>query len=167
MLSGPLRFAAHKRHIWWGVSVENKRYGLPRIEHLRAAPAAIKFLSIEPLLEDLGDVDISGIHWAIVGGESGNGARPMQEPWVENILRLCRKERVAFFFKQWGGVRKGTAGRRLNNRTYDEMPMPQTHPIPARQIRSSAATAWDARAKRWGRNPLTQIETLDLNEVAV
>jgi protein gp37 len=166
MLSGPLRFAANKRHIWWGISVEDKRYGLPRIKHLRAAPAAVRFLSIEPLLEDLGNVDISGIDWAIVGGESGNGARPMQKPWVENILRLCRKEHVAFFFKQWGGVRKETTGRRLNNRTYDEMPLPQTHHIPTRQIRAAGANEWHNRAARWDRITLIQIEP-DLQEVAV
>src|SRR6267154_5214638 len=84
MLNGPLRFAAHHTHIWWGVSIEDKRYGLPRVEHLRNAPAAVRFLSIEPLLEELGSFDISGIHWAIVGGESGRGARPMKQQWVEN-----------------------------------------------------------------------------------
>jgi hypothetical protein len=83
-----------------------------------------------------------------------------------HILRLCRKEHVAFFFKQWGGVRKGTTGRRLNNRTYDEMPLPQTHPVPSRQARASAANEWDKRAKRWDRSTLTQIET-ELQEVAV
>ena len=104
--------------------------------------------------------------WAIIGGESGNGARPMQKPWVENILRLCRKEHVAFFFKQWGGVRKGTTGRRLNNRTYDEMPLPQTHPVPERHMRASAANEWDKRAKRWGSDALMQIQT-ELQELAV
>jgi protein gp37 len=166
MLSGPLRFAAQKRHIWWGVSVEDKRYGLPRIEHLRAAPVAIKFLSIEPLLEDLGEFDIHGIHWAIVGGESGNGARPMQKPWVENILRVCRKEHVAFFFKQWGGVRKGTTGRKFNNRTYDEMPLPQTHSIPARQTRASAGNKWNKSAERWNKTSLRQLET-EVQELAI
>jgi len=133
MLSERLRFAAQRPHIWWGVSVEDKRYGLPRVRHLRATPAAIKFLSIEPLLEDLANFDISGIDWAIVGGESGRGARPMHKAWVENILKLCRREKVAFFFRQWGGVHKSSAGRRLNNRTYDEMPTPQLRvPVGAR-----------------------------------
>src|ERR1700686_5373876 len=122
LLSTRLRFAASERHIWWGVSVEDKKYGLPRIEHLRAAPAEVKFLSIEPLLEDLGDFDISGIDWAIVGGESGPGARPMEKAWVERILKLCKEQRVAFFFKQWGGVQKSKTGRLLNGRTHDEMP---------------------------------------------
>ena len=167
MLKGRLKFAAKHPHIWWGVSVEDKRHGLPRITHLSAAPAAIKFLSIEPLLEDLGEFDIAGIDWAIVGGESGNGARPMQKPWVENILRLCRKEHVAFFFKQWGGVRKATTGRKLNNRTYDEMPMPQTRPIPDRHVRVSAVNAWNNKLQRWRETPLTRIELPGLRQVAV
>src|SRR5260370_1473142 len=100
MLSGSLRFASHHSHIWWGVSAEDRRYGLPRVEHLRQAPAAVRFLSIEPLLHDLGPFNISGIHWAIVGGESGRGARPMKQEWVENVLRICREGNVAFFFKQ-------------------------------------------------------------------
>ena len=88
----------------------------------KRAPAAIKFLSIEPLLEDLGDFDLSGIDWAIVGGESGPGARPMQKQWVESVLKLCRRSQVLFFFKQWGGVHKSTTGRLLRGRTYDDMP---------------------------------------------
>jgi protein gp37 len=102
LLSTSLKFAAKQRHIWWGVSVEDRRYGLPRIEHLRQSPAAVRFLSIEPLLEDLGDFDMSLIHWAIVGGESGPGARPMEKVWVEKILKLCRRQKVDFFFKQRG-----------------------------------------------------------------
>ena len=149
MLSGRLRFAALRPHIWWGVSVEDRRYGLPRVEHLRSSPTAIKFLSIEPLLEDLGRFDISGIHWAIVGGESGRGARPMQKVWVDGVLRLCRKEKVAFFFKQWGGVRKSATGRRLNSRTYDEMPLPQAKAMPAKHIRSAAESAWKNKAADW------------------
>jgi len=149
MLNGPLRFAAHHPHIWWGVSVEDKRYGLPRVDHLRKAPAAVRFLSIEPLLEELGSFDISGIHWAIVGGESGRGARPMKQEWVENILRICRDEKVAFFFKQWGGVHKTLRGRRLHRRTYDEMPRLHPNPMPLRHQRNTAATLWDERSTRW------------------
>src|SRR5437667_2739371 len=85
LLNTKLRFAATAPHIWWGVSVEDKKYGMPRITHLRRSPAAVRFLSIEPLLEDLGPLDLTGIHWAIVGGESGPGARPMQLRWVEAI----------------------------------------------------------------------------------
>ena len=110
-------------HIWWGVSVEDKRHGLPRVEHLRAARAAVRFLSIEPLLEDLGDVDFSGISWVIVGGESGPGARRMAPEWVDRLFAQCREQRVPFFFKQWGGTRKKKNGRLLHGRTYDEMPI--------------------------------------------
>jgi protein gp37 len=117
-----LRFAAAKPHIWWGVSVENQKHGLPRIEHLRSTPAAVKFLSIEPLLEDLGTINLSRIDWVIVGGESGFGARPMLPQWVTSIRSQCREHGVPFFFKQWGGVRKKRTGRLLDGQTYDEMP---------------------------------------------
>jgi protein gp37 len=155
LLSTKLKFAAKHRHIWWGVSVEDRRYGLPRIEHLRAAPAAVKFLSIEPLLEDLGDFDISGIDWAIVGGESGHGARSMEPEWVERILKVCRSQKVDFFFKQWGGVHKSKAGRSLHGKTYDEMPPLTAADIPERKVRVSAASAWQNRAKYWLSPPNT------------
>jgi protein gp37 len=122
MLQTTLRGAADAAHIWWGVSVENRRHGLPRIDHLRAAPARTRFLSIEPLLEDLGTINLEGITWVIVGGESGPGARRMEKDWVLSIRDQCRTARVAFFFKQWGGVRKSKAGRQLDGTTYDEMP---------------------------------------------
>jgi protein gp37 len=116
-----LDLAAHA-HIWLGVSVEDRDYGLPRIEELRDTPAAIRFLSIEPLLEDLGELDLEGIHWVIVGGESGPGARPMKKEWVLSIRNQCRRARVPFFFKQWGGIRKKETGRSLQGRTYDSFP---------------------------------------------
>ncbi len=119
------RELVHRRHIWLGVSVEDRRYGLPRIDLLRQSPAAIRFLSIEPLLEDLGDVDLTDIHWVIVGGESGPGARPMDADWVRSIQRQCRSQRVPFFFKQWGGVQKKKSGRELGGRTWDEFPAPK------------------------------------------
>lgn len=122
LLSTRLQFAAQASHIWWGVSVENRRYGLPRIDDLRCTPAAVRFLSIEPLLEHLGDLDLSGIHWVIVGGESGRGARPMQRDWVLSVREQCVHAGVPFFFKQWGGVRKSQAGRKLDGRTYDAFP---------------------------------------------
>jgi protein gp37 len=109
-------------NVWLGVSVEDCKYGLPRIEHLRRTPAAVRFLSIEPLLEDLGALDLSGIHWVIVGGESGPGARRMHPDWVRSIRGQCVAAGVPFFFKQWGGVRKKVAGRELDGRTWDEMP---------------------------------------------
>src|SRR5438445_2978283 len=93
------RTPAGEPHIWWGVSVENRKHGLPRIEHLRAAAPAMAFLSIEPLLEDIGKIDLNGIHWVIVGGESGPGARPMSREWVINIQKECHRARVPFFFK--------------------------------------------------------------------
>jgi protein gp37 len=155
LLSTKLKLAAKHRHIWWGVSVEDRGYGLPRIEHLRAAPAAVRFLSIEPLLQDLGDFDISGIDWAIVGGESGHGARSMEPEWVERILKLCRSQKVDFFFKQWGGVHKSKTGRSLHGKTYDEMPQLTAADIPERKVRVSAASAWQNRAKYWLSPPNT------------
>lgn len=123
LLKTRLRFAAELPHIWWGVSVENRKHGLARIDHLREASPAMAFLSIEPLLEDMGEFDLGGIDWVIVGGESGAGARPMKEEWVTSIQRQCRAARVPFFFKQWGGVRKRVTGRALRGCTYDEMPL--------------------------------------------
>lgn len=122
LLNGVLQFAARAEHIWWGVSVEDRKYGVPRIDHLRQAQIAVRFLSIEPLLEDVGTINLDGIHWVIVGGESGRGARPMKETWVQSILTQCRAAGTHFFFKQWGGVRKSETGRELNGQTYDEMP---------------------------------------------
>ena len=122
LLQGKLRNAAKAAHIWWGVSVENRKHGLPRIAKLRRAKPTVAFLSVEPLLEDLGQFNLSGIHWVIVGGESGPGARPMEAEWVRDIRDQCQKAGSAFFFKQWGGVRKSETGRRLDGKTYDEFP---------------------------------------------
>jgi protein gp37 len=116
-------------NVWLGVSVEDRKYGLPRVDHLRRVSAGVRFLSIEPLLEDLGPVDLAGIHWVIVGGESGHGARAMRPEWVESIRRDALRQKVPFFFKQWGawgpdGVRrsKKVNGRELSGRTWDELP---------------------------------------------
>jgi protein gp37 len=125
LLNSKLKFATVSSHIWWGVSVEDRKHGIPRIEHLRNTPAAIKFLSIEPLLQDLGLVNLKAIDWVIVGGESGRGARPMEQVWVQQLLRQCTKQKVTFFFKQWGGTNKKAAGRILNGRTYDDLPILQ------------------------------------------
>jgi protein gp37 len=122
LLNSKLRFAAGSAHIWWGVSVENRKHGLPRVEELRSARVTMRFLSVEPLLEDLGAVNLTGIHWVIVGGESGHGARPLHKDWVLSIKNQCRKADVPFFFKQWGGVQKSKNGRELDGRTYDQMP---------------------------------------------
>lgn len=122
LLCGKLRFASSAPHIWWGVSVENRKHGIPRIEHLRSAPAQIRFLSVEPLLEDLGSIDLGGIHWVIVGGESGAGARPIEAKWVRNLRDQAHTQEVKFFFKQWGGPHKSRTGRMLDGKTYDEFP---------------------------------------------
>jgi protein gp37 len=122
LLAGPLREFAELPHVWWGTSVENVRHGLPRVEHLRRTPATVRFLSVEPLLEDLGVIDLTGIHWVIAGGESGAGARPMEAAWVRSVRDQCQAAGVPFFFKQWGGRNKKAAGRSLDGRTWDEMP---------------------------------------------
>jgi protein gp37 len=108
-------------NIWMGVSVESEKY-LPRIDHLRGTRAKTKFLSLEPLLGPLRNLDLTNIDWVIVGGESGFGARPMLVDWVTDIRQQCQKANVAFFFKQWGGVQKKRHGRMLEGRTWDEMP---------------------------------------------
>lgn len=122
LLTGDLQWMSALPNVWFGVSVEDRKHGLPRLDALRQTPAAIRFVSIEPLLEDLGAIDLAGIDWVIVGGESGPRARPVQVSWVTDIQRQCHSGGVPFFFKQWGGTRKHTAGRLLNGRTYDEFP---------------------------------------------
>jgi protein gp37 len=109
-------------NIWMGVSVENENYVF-RIDHLRQTRAHTKFLSLEPLLGPLPDLDLDGIDWVIVGGESGPGARPMREEWAVNIRNQCLAANVPFFFKQWGGVRRKRNGRVLRGHTWDQMPV--------------------------------------------
>lgn len=108
-------------NIWMGVSIETEEYQF-RIERLRQCGAHVKFLSLEPLLGPLPNLNLEGIDWVIAGGESGPGARPMEKEWVVSILKQCRQQNVRFFFKQWGGVNKKRNGRELDGRTYDEMP---------------------------------------------
>jgi protein gp37 len=139
LLSASLYEAAQVGHIWWGVSVEDRKHGLPRVADLQAAPATVRFLSIEPLLEDIGTVPLDGISWVIVGGESGPGARPMREEWVLSLKEQCDKAMVPFFFKQWGGVRKKLAGRTLRGRTYDAIPACLPHPVLRREARDRSA----------------------------
>lgn len=115
------RLLCWEPHIWMGVSVENEKC-VNRIDHLRATNAHIKFLSLEPLLGPLRNLNLSGIDWVIVGGESGPKARPMDPAWVMDIRDQCLEAGVTFFFKQWGGVRKKKTGRELEGRTWDEMP---------------------------------------------
>ena len=110
------------KNVWMGVSVEDERV-VSRITDLAQVPAQVRFLSLEPLLGPLEQLELAGIHWVIVGGESGPGARPMQEQWVQSIRIQCEVEKSASFFKQWGGVNKHATGRLLNGRTYDQMPV--------------------------------------------
>jgi len=112
-------------NVWLGTSVEDARV-LYRLDDLRRVPAAVRFVSFEPLIGSVHTADLRNIHWAIVGGESGPRARPMDPKWVDEIKRLCRASRCAFFFKQWGGKNKKAAGRLLNGRTFDEMPRVQS-----------------------------------------
>ena len=129
LLQTKLRFVAEQPHIWCGVSVENRKYGLPRIEHLQAASASVRFLSVEPLLEGLGLLNLAGIHWVIVGGESGPGARPIEKEWVTEIRDQCLEAGVSFFFKQWGRVRKSQTGRTLDGQTDDQFPQRAEFPV--------------------------------------
>lgn len=117
------------QNLWLGVSVEDRKYGVPRIDYLRKVAAHIRFLSVEPLLEDIGDIDLTDIHWVIVGGESGKGARPMDPAWVRNVKNQCDDAGTAFFFKQWGGWgadgkrrSKHANGRILDGKTWDAYP---------------------------------------------
>ena len=114
---------------WLGTSVENKKHGVPRIDELQKIKAQVRFLSVEPLLEDIGKIKLNGIHWVIVGGESGKGARPMQPAWVDNVQKQCAIAKVRFFFKQWGafgadGIRrsKKANGRKYKGKHWDDMP---------------------------------------------
>ncbi len=122
LFSTKFKNIVNKSHILWGVSVENKKHGIPRIELLQDTPVEMRFLSVEPLLEDLGKLNLKNIDWVIVGGESGPGARAMEEKWVTNIQKQCQKLKTPFFFKQWGGVQKSKNGRLLKGKTYDEFP---------------------------------------------
>jgi protein gp37 len=122
-------------NVWMGVSVETPKY-LYRLDHLRRTPARVRFISFEPLLEALGEVDLDDIHWAIVGGESGPKSRPIDEAWVTEIRDQCLAARVPFFFKQWGGTNKKKAGKLLEGRIWNEMPslVPPAPPQPTRRL---------------------------------
>ena len=135
LLKGVLNPYAMLRHIWWGVSVEDREYGVPRIRDLQGAPVRVRFLSIEPLLEDLGRIDLRGMSWAIVGGESGPKARPIQPEWVRSLRDQCEAAKVHFFFKQWGGKQKKKAGRVLDGRTYDGIPNFARASVPSSSVR--------------------------------
>jgi len=114
-------------NVWMGVTVEDGRV-VSRIDDLRAVPAKVRFLSCEPLIDDVGHLQLNGIHWVIVGGESGPGARVMEPAWVRSIKRQCEMSGVLFYFKQWGGTRKHLNGRELDGRTWDDMPLAADRP---------------------------------------
>lgn len=154
ILSGPLRSDSTLSNIWWGVSVENKKHGLPRISHLQAAPARVRFLSIEPLLEDIGILPLDGIQWVIVGGESGHGARKMDESWVTSIMDQCRSANIAFFFKQWGGVQKKRNGRMLRGRTHDQMPPRSKTAVAHADERRALKDRFDEMARAFAAEPI-------------
>jgi protein gp37 len=149
LLSGKLRWASNLPHVWWGVSVEDKRYGVPRIDVLRRTPAAVRFLSVEPLLEPLGPLDLSDIHWVIVGGESGPGARDLEEDWVLTIQKQCKADRIPFFFKQWGGFPKSRLGRLLLGKTFDDMPTRQAVSPPLHTERREMIAAFTPIIDSW------------------
>jgi protein gp37 len=142
LLKTKLKKAAAKKHIWWGVSVENKRDGIPRIKHLQESPAKVRFLSVEPLLEDVGRLNLKGISWVIVGGESGPRSRPIEASWVRSIKEQCEDAGVSFFFKQWGGTQKKIAGRSLDGMTYSEFPSRIANPVLAEHDRRALIDAF-------------------------
>jgi protein gp37 len=141
-LAGRLKWPSN---LWMGVSVERQDYVF-RIEHLKRTPAGTKFLSLEPLLGPLGRLDLDGIDWVIVGGESGHAARTMEKSWVVDIQAQCRQARAQFFFKQWGGRNKKAAGRVLNGRTWDAMPA-RLQPDSAEALHSASSARRDRSAR--------------------
>lgn len=149
LLNGRLAHFASLPNIWWGVSVEDRKHGLPRVEHLRRTRVRTRFLSIEPLIEDLGRIDLTGIHWAILGGESGPGARPLLPDWARALRDACTKSNVPFFFKQWGGVQKKATGRSLDGRTWDEMPAIVRQPVPRLETRRERLREIAAVVRDW------------------
>ncbi len=154
LLNGPLKSAGSMPNVWWGVSVEDQKHGVPRIGHLQAAPCHLRFLSVEPLLEDVGDLPLDGIGWVIVGGESGHGARKMEESWVLPLRDQCRGASVPFFFKQWGGVQKKKAGRLLRGRTYDEMPARSNARVPDTDERRVLQARFELMARAFAPEPI-------------
>ena len=150
LLNGSMQDAAMLPNVWWGVSVEDKKHGLPRIKHLQEiTEAKVRWLSIEPLLEDLGKLDLRGIHGVVVGGESGPGFREMQQDWVVSILHQCEDHNIPFFFKQWGGVIKKKTGRKLGNKEYNEQPQTSNVPIIPWKDRMRAIAAIQERTQHW------------------
>ena len=127
------RIGAFPDNVWLGVTVESSPYKF-RIEHLRKTAARVRFLSVEPLIAPIGELDLTGIHWVIVGGESGPNHRPCKVEWVREVRDQCTSAAVPFFFKQWGGVRPKAGGRRLDRKEWNEFPTAQTKEIAAKAI---------------------------------
>jgi protein gp37 len=139
MMANELQFAANLEHIWCGTTVENKEHGLPRLNSLRNSDVSTRFLSCDPLLEDLGEVNLDGIGWAIVGGEAGAGARPMEKEWVLSLRDQCAAAKVPFFFKQWGDLPKKQYVwvREVEGKEYKEvpsLPSPETPSFAGRAV---------------------------------
>jgi len=153
LLSGELHAAAMLPNVWWGVSVEDRKHGIPRIAHLQNTAVRLRFLSIEPILEDVGSLPLEGIDWVIVGGESGHGARKMEESWVISILHQCQSNGVRFFFKQWGGVMKKRNGRRLLGQTWDDMPLRSAAPMSNTAERRALQAKFDTLAAQFQPDP--------------
>jgi len=149
LLRTRLCFARDLDYIWWGVSVENRKHGLPRIERLRAAQAKVAFLSIEPLLEDIGTINLDGMSWVIVGGESGHGARPMERDWVVSIREQCKRSDVPFFFKQWGGVQKSKTGREIDGEIFNGFPTQRKLRPPDKEDRLSLLSGIEKLAAKF------------------
>jgi protein gp37 len=146
LLSGPLREAAGAAHIGWGVSVEDRKHGVPRLTHLRKIRAPFRFVAFEPLLEDVGAVALGGLSWVIVGGETGPGARPLRAEWVRAIRRRCRTKGVPFQFRQWSGLTRTAAGRTLDGRTWDGNPPRSKVVILSGRVRRERIAAIEALA---------------------
>jgi protein gp37 len=142
LLNNELRFVASLQHILWGVSVENRK-ALSRLDELRSTPRGLRFVSFEPLLEDLGKVNLRGIDWVIVGGESGQKARPFRKEWVENLRDQASDAGIPFFFKQWGGRRKKEAGCLLDGLEYKQYPRTVLAAMPTRRERESIRARFD------------------------
>lgn len=167
LLSGELRSAAALPNVWWGVSVEDQKHGVPRIAHLQRTLVNLRFLSVEPLIEDIGTLPLQGIDWVIVGGESGHGARKMEEAWVTSILRQCQASGVRFFFKQWGGVMKKRNGRTLLGQTWDDMPLRSATPIPGAAYLRDLQAAFDTEAAGFSPKPVARRSIAKARQEAV
>lgn len=162
LLNTKLRFAAEQPHIWWGVSVEDKKYGLPRIEDLRNTRARVRFLSVEPLLEDLGKVNLRGVDWMIVGGESGAGARPMKKEWGFAASGSVPARWDSFLFQTMGRCSQGIYWKAFAGRTYDEFPTRVRNPVMS--VADSAVAAEEIKA-RWTSPDVFPVSLLKGQEV--